>query len=412
MCLSAADACRRLTHLTSLAVNQVEVWLPALACIAPQLTHLNLATCRLQTGSGDTDIFAACERLTKLDLELSCLDNTIGSVLLPSLKELLLIGITYQLASGGEQHYECVKLFAPGCPECMELSFTYFPADVADCRAFCKLESVEVAFDPDDLNSWEWWEVEPPSLLLPSTVTCLECQSTSGSFYCDVAEPDHLHMYALLGLAANCISAGVSLRRLSLANCATYVGPLADDTMLEADADDLDDFYVPLARSLHGIRQLCLFASPRCAQDAIDTIVLHAPDVGELMIGVQRPAAVHTLSRRVECCHLQKLEVCCNDMEKRSAHAQPQALDLTLTTSADLTSISIGELMKNVVGDTVAVLLVDCCAGAVISPVLSEYASCVELSIDKQGVVDELGNATVTFDWAADEAWHARVEWV
>ena len=297
--LTLAHTCRHLTHLSHLTLWHLDVWLPALECIAPQLLQLDLFGCRLQTGGVATELFAACARLKDLDLRMAKIDREVSRVCLPSLTELHLRDFHLQLADAAER-YGCLELFSRGCPECETLSLTFTLADdISVCKAFGKLESVELDLDPVELRSWDW-PADPPRIVLPSTVTRLECQSMYACAYNDVE--DHLDLYAVLGLAAGCISDGVSLHELTLAHCATYVWrSLADDSLLEPSVEDLDGFYMPMAKSLHGLRKLCLSSSPHCGQEVISQVVMHAPDLAYLEIGVQCPPAGEPLERSIAC---------------------------------------------------------------------------------------------------------------
>jgi hypothetical protein len=229
-----------------------------------------------------------------------------------------------------------------------------------------------------------------------------------------VKPPEHLDLLAMLGLAAGCISAGVSLHELGIMNCATYADRsfLEDGRLsqLEPGEADLHDNYELVARSLHGLRELYLTGSPRCSLEIIERVALHAPDLRVLGISVHCPAVGQLVSWTSACCDLDKLKVVCC-MEVGSERAQPHVVEVELTSIASLTACSIHYPgLKRVIGDSMTVRLVGCCHGAVISPVI-QRPSCQQVVIEQRGLGGALKNATVTFEWAADEAWHARMKW-
>ncbi len=161
--LSRPPECRFLNQLSNLSLWDVPVWLPALACIVPQLRNLDFKASRLQTGGVATDIFAACGRLEEFYLTASVLDNRISRVAMPSLTALHLRGIELQLAGVAEQHYDCVELFAHGCPKVKELSFTFSGKAVPVCKGFRDLQVLETEWDFEALRTGDW-PANPPRM--------------------------------------------------------------------------------------------------------------------------------------------------------------------------------------------------------------------------------------------------------
>jgi hypothetical protein len=67
----------------------MEVHLPALLCIAPQLRHLHLPECCLHAECSPTEFFASgWDRLQELNLCDSTVNASIGAVRLPWLEKL------------------------------------------------------------------------------------------------------------------------------------------------------------------------------------------------------------------------------------------------------------------------------------------------------------------------------------
>ena len=295
--------CRLMSSLRTLVLNDVNVYLPSLACVSRQLEVLDLEGSVLRTGCArgyPSAFLAGWDRLKYLDLTGALMKARPGTVTLPVLEELLLEDCRVSslvLGEGaGEQLGACA--FAEGCPGCKVLTVNVIPDfgepeldDSISCQGFPLLQRVRMMVDADALHELilEAW---PGHLLGPQLPTSVTRMNFDFGRNCAM---EQLDLYAALSLAAGYIRVGVPLAEVVCVGCTTFIerweaadgqdGFVDDDdmVMISNEPDELaySQSYLPMLRSLRGLTSLDLEKS-HCCEKMLGEIVRCMPDLTRL----------------------------------------------------------------------------------------------------------------------------------
>ena len=201
-------ACRAMGQLSALELACMEVYLPALQPLAPQLCTLRLPGCLLHTGyrvpqaepRGTSSIFDSnwCQ-LELLDLTGASLDAALGPVSMPQLQALCVAGVSMRMADRPykEPFTAILDPYSAGCPACTHLECQMAAlrwgrwsqgTDVAvNCNGFQALETVVVMVDPAKIER-PWGSLR--TMRIPATVSRLELRSSrTPRFHGDTQAP-------------------------------------------------------------------------------------------------------------------------------------------------------------------------------------------------------------------------------
>ena len=192
---NTGSACRAMGQLSALELARMEVYLPALETIVPQLRTLRLPGCLLHTGCKEpaaqpqrTTFFASnwC-RLELLDMTGASLDAGLGTVSMPQLQALCLGDVSARMTDRPYKfpHTGILIPFSAGCPACTHLECQMAAVqtgrmsqgtDVAiNCKGFQALETIVVMIDPAKIER-PWGSLR--TMRIPATVSRLELRSS------------------------------------------------------------------------------------------------------------------------------------------------------------------------------------------------------------------------------------------
>ncbi len=303
-------------HLQSLHIlwqAGTHVSLRALGCIAPQLRSLELERCRIEAESDPTDFFSLLGKLEDLNLKAAEVDAGIGGVSCPLLRKL---GID-AFAAEGESMMHCIDAFSGKVPALRHLALSVIEAaGVIPAEGFPRLELIMLDLDASELiDEEEDWPGLCPQICLPASVTTLACKSMVCLDIDDTCQEwdQEIDLHSMLALARVSIGAGVGIRDLRCAHCATLdyarlyrelaeMGELGHELYQETIRG-----YGRASQALQGLTKLDLRKSPNCTEAAVNEIVWHAPDLAWLGVAA---GGHHT--RSVLCCNLKELAVLCS----------------------------------------------------------------------------------------------------
>jgi hypothetical protein len=421
--------CSLLRDLARLFLFNVEVDLPALACIRHQLRRVTMANCLLSSScapAAGTHAFASgWDELEDLDLTGARIDTHILSVDMPSLQQLKIKGFSIRNAAR-EALYGSVQAFALGCPSATYVEFEprLGVAPGPYNMMFAALEHLQLALNPDSSREGD---VDWDKLLeVPPTLTTLECVSPFELEDDDPEMDEHMciRLHAGLSAAAACIKAGAPLQSLALARCNTLELVHVDDDgdgdvgmewghLVEPDEEDVVDLYRSLATALHGLVSLDLSAAAGCGEAAVNEVVASAPSLESLMLRIKEPLVVHT--RVLVCSGLQELYLQYSVWPERKGASFH--FTLSLEDSAALRSCTLEVLdYKSEVqqGDSIT-LVVRCHEKAGIAEVVHQAPDCWLLGLEvrlPEGAGGSGQNlATMSFVYDEDEDdWASALE--
>ena len=240
-CLLAGPPCRLLRCLTDLRCFDTEVFLPALAVIAPQLRTLKLLRCLLHTwvaGQGTHAFALGWNELAELDLTQTSVDGKVAAVEMPALKTLEIAGFLIKDDNDGTLLHQSMQAFGHGCPQCTILNFgPLLRLRHAPYADFPALERLQLIYDADSMAKvdgvWHQQDVAVPTSL--TSLSCMSAECFCMEYGCRSLKPHQcIPLPAVLSLAAACIRGGAPLRKLYVVHCHTRV---ADGAGILRDPD-------------------------------------------------------------------------------------------------------------------------------------------------------------------------------
>ena len=302
--------------LSKLALETVDLHLPALGAISSQLTSLELEQCRLRTGARQGASTAFFESgwgcLTRLSLERSLIDAPIAGVSMPQLQQL---EIGNFVVERGAPSVVRIDTFLDGCPRCCFVQFeplySHGSNSSSNCKGLTSLKDVNLAWAARTMFMGGLWPAQPlPHVELPASVTCLKCFSREARYMVcgDIhTEPD---LHAMLSMAARCIAAGVPLQTLILEGCTTYT-ELVEGHEMQPTAEQHALHYRPVCAALHGLKDLDLAGDNpmACSVETVNTVVSSAPDLTALDFKSTGVRVHGTEEVQVQCRGLTQLEI-------------------------------------------------------------------------------------------------------
>ncbi len=398
--------------LTKLGLEMVDVHLPALGATSRQLTSLELEQCRLRTSAAaSTTIFeSGWDSLIRLSLERSAIDAPLGGVSMPQLQELEIGDFRVER---GPPDIVRITPFLEGLPSCCFVRFEpqYLRGSNTslNCKGLPSLRDVDLVWDTLALSEDGPWPVQPlPHVVLPPSVTCLNCFSREMKYWGSANIHTELDLHAMLGMAAGCIAAGAPLQTLTLEYCATYVA-VVNGHEVQPSVEQHALFYSPVCAALHGLKELDLVGEygeygTGCSVKAVNSVVSSAPDLRSLAFScLDERTRGSTEPMQVQCRGLTELEITFKSLDR----ALGALMALELQNAACLQKCSllvVGEPGVSV-GDVVRVTFD--------TPVMAEVAADADSYCERRGYLyvkvsgssagawqqAELRRATVSYEW-------------
>jgi hypothetical protein len=337
---ACADRChffRRLQSLRLVRHHGTHVSLQALACIAPQLRCLDLEGCRIEAESNPTHFFSLLGKLEDLNLRDGSIDASFGRVACPCLKKLVVDDLAVKEA---EPAAHFIDGFNSNSAALTHLALSVDdPAQMIHADGFASLEVIRLALHLSDHEDEELeWPGLCPQICLLSSLSTLACKTAAYPVeeIHSIDEEVAIDLYTMLALCRSSIGAGVGIKELRCAHCATFVDVLHN----EPEEEDFEAVYRPACRALHGLTKLDLRNSPLCSQETIDEVVQHAPDLAWLGMGQKCGPAEWQRTRPVLCRNLKELAVLCSAWGQGHGGGQ-LAFELILNDSAALESCEV-----------------------------------------------------------------------
>jgi hypothetical protein len=360
------------------------------------------------------------DRLQALDLCDSTITAQIGAVRLPGLKQLDIKQLPDENTSTQTMSNH-LSAFVGGCPQCTWLRFTHPSGGqvISCCKDFPQLVSVAAVIPPVFNTDWEQWPLPAPRIELPASVTTLTCGS-------DPSWDDGIHsdLYAVLSMVASNLEAGVGIKELHCSMCAAYAGEfedeLGDEDCREPSEAELEDYYKPVSRALHGLESSDVTFSPWCGERAVAEVVAAAPDLRALATPVVARSILDIddeAPRAFVSPTLTTVTVHSHFFRAYDTEQGGLEVDLSGCRSLDTCVVKLEE--SPVVGDRVAVML-ECYEGADIKTRArkpTEYSDYWELRCTvcnanalhaESSLRPVRRRVTVAFKWSAPHRWGVR----